>query len=197
MRRFDYFLQNYRERMARPWIPRGARVLDVGCLEGGFLDRLGDHIGPSVGVDPQANPQAGRNYEVRAEPFPSAAPPEDESFDSIVMLAVLEHIPEKDALAEACFRALRPGGRVIITVPSTWVDPIMAVLCAARFADGTSLEEHHGYDPRETPAVFGRHGFELEHHRRFQLGLNNLFVLRKPARSPAAAPALAGSVAHA
>ena len=45
--------------------------------------------------------------------------------------------------------------------------------------------------------MFGRHGFVLERHRRFQLGLNHLFVLRKPARSPAAAPALAGSAAHA
>ena len=83
-------------------------MLDVGCLQGEFLDRLGDHIGPSVGVDPQATPRSATNYELRAEPFPSATPPEDDSFDAIVMLAVLEHIPEKDALAEA---ASGPCGR--------------------------------------------------------------------------------------
>ena len=70
---------------------------------------------------------------------------------------------------------------VIVTVPAGFVDVIIHLLCKVRLADGMSLDEHHGYDPRTTPHVFGRFGFVLERHRRFQLGLNHLFVLRKPA----------------
>src|SRR5207302_9201701 len=101
-------------------------------------------------------------------------------FDAVVMLATLEHIRDKDPLGRACFRLLRPGGRLVITVPAGFVDTIVHVLCALRLADGMSLDEHHGYDPRTTPQVFGRHGFVLERWRRFQLGLNHLFVLQKP-----------------
>src|SRR5262249_42118589 len=92
----------------------------------------------------------------------------------------------KEPLARECRRLLRPGGRVIVTVPAPLVDRIIALLCRLRLADGMSLEEHHGFDPSATPAVFERHGFDLEHRSRFQLGLNFLFVFPNPTDTPAA-----------
>jgi SAM-dependent methyltransferase len=187
MRCIDRVLQNWRARKARPWIQEGAQVLDIGCHQGEFLNSLGERIGPSVGLDPLAVPETTPRYRVLNELFkpPMAFP--DGSFDAVVMLATLEHIRDKDPLARECWRLLRPGGRVIITVPSGFVDVIVHLLCKVRLADGMSLDEHHGYDPRTTPEVFGRHGFVLERWRRFQLGLNHLFVLRKPEAVPATA----------
>src|SRR5262249_2559691 len=110
-------------------------------------------------------------------------------------LATLEHIRDKGPLTRECARLLRPGGRVIVTVPSRFVDHIIDWLCRFRLADGMSLEEHHGYNPRTTPEVFGRSGFVLECWKRFQLGPTPLFVLRKPGidadRKPAAETGLA------
>jgi SAM-dependent methyltransferase len=180
MRILDRILQNWRARMARPWITAGAAVLDIGCHQGEFLNSLGEHIGPSVGLDPLTKPLVKPRYRLLAEPFLEPAPFQDQSFDVVVMLATLEHIKDKAPLARECNRLLRPGGRVIITVPSRRVDTIVDWLCRLGLADGMSLEEHHGYDPSTTPAVFGEHGFELEKWRTFQLGLNHLFVLRKP-----------------
>jgi 2-polyprenyl-3-methyl-5-hydroxy-6-metoxy-1,4-benzoquinol methylase len=97
------------------------------------------------------------------------------------MLATLEHIREVDPLARECRRMLRPNGRVIITVPSPRVDQVLQILRLVRLVDGMSLEEHHGFNPFETPDLFVRHGFEMEHCRRFQMGLNHLFVFKKPA----------------
>ena len=112
------------------------------------------------------------------------------------MLATLEHIVDKEPLASECARLLTPGGRMIITVPSKVVDSIVGVLVRLRLADGMSLEEHHGYDPATTPAVFESHGFEVEHHRRFQLGCNHLFVLRITGAAPTIQePAVSGTVA--
>jgi hypothetical protein len=74
------------------------------------------------------------------------------------------------------------------------VDPLIAVLCRLRLADGMSLDEHHGFDPRTTPRIFRRHGFALEHQRRFQFGLNHLFVLYKPAAAPAGEAAAEAAV---
>ena len=38
--------------------------------------------------------------------------------------------------------------------------------------------EHYGFDPRSVPEIFGSGRLRLERHRRFQLGLNHLFVFR-------------------
>jgi 2-polyprenyl-3-methyl-5-hydroxy-6-metoxy-1,4-benzoquinol methylase len=186
MRSVDRLLQAWRARKARPWISAGAKVLDVGCHQGEFLSSLGDRIGPSVGLDPLATCITTERYQLIPDILHVPSSFAEASFDAIVMLATLEHIRDKDSLAAECFRLLRPGGRVIITVPSHLVDALVHVLCMLRLADGMSLEEHHGYDPRQTPEIFARHGFVLEYRRRFQLGLNHLYVLRKESLPPSA-----------
>jgi SAM-dependent methyltransferase len=180
MRVIDRLLQQWRASVARPFIPPGARVLDIGCHQGEFLQSLGSHIGPSVGIDPLGNPETGPRYRLIRGLFQAPMPFSSQSFDAVVMLATLEHIREKDSLSRECFRLLSPGGRVIITVPSKFVDTIVEGLCLLRLAHGMSVEEHHGYDPNTTPAVFRRHGFTLKRARCFQLGLNHLFVFQKP-----------------
>ncbi len=184
MKGLDRILQAWRCREARPWVPRGARVLDVGCHQGEFLDSMAGRIGPSVGLDPLAIPAERGAIRLLAEPLREGSPFPDGSFDAIVMLATLEHVRDKATLARECARLAAPGGRLIISVPSRAVDPIVDWLVRLKVADGMSLEEHHGYDPMETPALFGRHGFEPERHRRFQLGCNHLFIFRRAAGPP-------------
>jgi SAM-dependent methyltransferase len=183
MRIADRLLQAWRAWKARPWVRPGARVLDIGCHQGEFLRGLGDRIGPSIGLDPLARPEAGPRFCIRAESFREPTAFADESFDAVVLLATLEHIRDKEPLARECRRLLTPGGRVIVTVPASVVDRIVAWLCRLRLADGMSLDEHHGFDPCQTPAIFARYGFDLEHAGRFQLGLNRIFVMRKRADS--------------
>lgn len=179
MRLLDRVLQKWRARKARRWIRDGSKILDIGCHQGEFLLALGNRIGPSVGLDPLATPYERGNVRISAEPFrkPLAFP--DASFDAIVMLATLEHIRDKQPLVEECARLLRQGGRLIITVPSKLVDRIVDVLVRFRLADGMSLDEHHGYEPLDTPKVFELGGFAVEHHGRFQLRCNHLFVLKR------------------
>jgi hypothetical protein len=42
-----------------------------------------------------------------------------------------------------------------------------------------SMHEHYGFDPVDTLRIFSAPRFSLVGHRRFQLGLNNLFVFEK------------------
>lgn len=97
------------------------------------------------------------------------------------MLAVLEHVPPEDQarLPAACFEILRPGGRIILTVPSSMVDRILKLLGALRLIDGMSMDEHYGFGAEVTVEIFRPPFFRLSHRRRFQLGLNNLFVFER------------------
>jgi hypothetical protein len=42
-----------------------------------------------------------------------------------------------------------------------------------------SLEEHFGFEPKDTPRIFSNPRFKLITHTSFQLGLNNLFVFER------------------
>ncbi len=180
--------------MAAPWIPRGARVLDVGCADGALFTQLRDRVAGGVGIDPGAiatDPTRGAAGPVAAGAregvrivrgrFPADAP--DEHFDAITMLAVIEHIPASGLpeLARAAAGALVPGGRLIATVPEPAVDQIVELLQKLRLAEGMALEEHHAFDTARLPGILAPAGFRLLWQRRFQLGLNNLFVFERRA----------------
>jgi SAM-dependent methyltransferase len=180
MKAVDRLLQSWREHQVRTWLKPRARVLDVGCHQGEFLERLGSAIHDSVGLDPLAQPRATSTYALRAVPFAEPLDYPAGRFDAIVLLATLEHIRDKAPLAREAKRLLSPGGRLIMTVPSPRVDDIVHTLVRLGLADGMSLDEHHGFKPEHTKPIFCAAGLELEHHSTFQLGLNHLFVFRQP-----------------
>jgi SAM-dependent methyltransferase len=186
MKWLDRKLQEIRLRSVLPYIGAGARVLDLGCADGILADLIPSMRG-YVGIDPDAPEHANssvRTY-VRGH-FPSALAPGDEPFDVIVVTAVLEHVPraEQPAFATACASNLVHGGRLALTVPAPAVDRILAILKRIALVDGMREDEHYGFDPSLTCGLFEASGFRLEHHRRFELGLNHLFVFQRTADVP-------------
>lgn len=181
MKRLDRVLQQWRIAQATKFIAPNSRVLDLACADGALFLQLGDRIREGIGIDPalKANTQLGR-FLLIAGWFPQDMP-DTEPFDAITMLAVLEHIPPEQAgiVARECARRLKPGGSLIMTVPSPAVDHILKILLSLRLIDGMSLEQHHGFDVRRTTGIFSQAGLELMCHRKFQLALNNLFVFKK------------------
>ena len=180
MKLADRVLQRWRLARALPWIRPGSHVLDVGSENGALFAGSRGRICSGVGVDlTEATSWPEGPWLRRTGPFPAAVP-EGDTYDAIVMLAVVEHVDEA-TLKEwgaACVRLLRPGGRVVVTVPSPLVDRILHIGMALRIFDGIAAHEHYGFDPRQLPDLFAASGLVLEHAAPFQLGLNNLFVFR-------------------
>jgi len=179
VRLVDIWLQNWRIHKAKKWVSLGARILDIGCHQGELFDKLGEGIGKSVGIDPRTHAKKATQYEIIQCSFSDQLPFAEASFDAITLLAVIEHIQNTEQLIKECKRVLTSTGSVIITVPAPIVDHIVEWLVRLHLSDGTSLEEHHGFDPTCLPALFKEQGFDLEHWTRFQLGLNNLMVFRR------------------
>lgn len=99
--------------------------------------------------------------------------------DTIVMLAVLEHLDP--ATVTACFHTfkaiLRPGGRLIITTPTHIAKPILDTLAFLHLLDPENIAEHkHYWNAVEMHTLAQASGFTVTHYNTFQLGFNQLAV---------------------
>ena len=180
MKQLDRELQRQRIAKALPFVKLGSHVLDVGCADGAVFRAAGDRITSGVGIDlQQPATWVGDPFELRVGEFPDVVEA-GETFDAITMLAVVEHAPrdELEKWAKAIPDMLVPGGPLVITTPSPKVDEILHLLIKVRLIDGMEAHEHYGFDPRAVPEIFGGGRLQLAHRRRFQLGLNHLFVFR-------------------
>lgn len=180
MKALDRYLRNVRIAKARRFLNKGDVVVDVGCADGSMFEKWSETTAYGYGVDPILEKEVSRpGFVLYPGHFPDALPSIE--CDLITMLAVLEHIPpdRQATLQEACYEMLNPGGRVVITVPSPRVDAILGILSALKMVDGMSLEEHYGFDPEATRALFTEPRFKLVHASSFQFGLNNLFVFAR------------------
>jgi ubiquinone/menaquinone biosynthesis C-methylase UbiE len=175
----DHFIARMRFRAALPHIRTGAKVCDLGCgLEAAFLDYATDKIAVGVGVDDQVEDGVrGRWKRVRAD-LRSPLPFPEREFDHVVMLAVLEHLVDPERVLREAFRVISPGGSLIMTWPSSMVDPILNVLHKLHLiSDEMESDEHQKRIPVESlQQMLQQIGFTKFLHRRFELGLNNLMV---------------------
>src|SRR5215475_15073643 len=175
----DHFIAKMRFRAAYPYIRSGSRVVDLGCgMEAAFLDYAGDKITHGVGIDDQVEDGVrGRWWRIRAD-ITAPLPLEPSQFDHVVMLAVLEHLRDPEPVLREAFRILAPGGTLIMTWPSSAVDPILAVLRNIGLVSSEmESERHQKRIPVEVlQAMLQRIGFRTFIHRRFEFGLNNLMI---------------------
>jgi len=181
MKSIDRLLQRWRISKARQFIKPGARVLDIGSADGALFRQLKISGVQGMGIDPTLKSNADADGVPLIAGFFPKDMPAVEAFDAITMLAVLEHFPpdQYENLRRGCVKFLKPGGRLVITVPSPAVDHILAMLKFLRLIDGMSLEEHHGFEVGLTTAIFPPEHFRLLQRATFQLGLNNLFVFER------------------
>jgi SAM-dependent methyltransferase len=168
-------------------------VLELGCGTGGLYGECRETVGRYVGIDvskgsvakaQQTFPDAEflwRNIDREELGF-------ENEFDSILMVALIEHVFNQGFLLDQCFRALRPGGRVILTTPTPFGNDIVHRIGAriGLFHSGAMDDHIVIYNKLRLGNAAREFGFTLEIHQRFQMGCNQLAVLQKPAEGAAA-----------
>jgi ubiquinone/menaquinone biosynthesis C-methylase UbiE len=155
-------------------ITGGERVLDVGCGSGAVTREIARRVGSSgvaVGLDPSPALLAvarelakeagvGDRIEFR-EGDALRLPLPDGSFDAVVCVTVLSHVPRGEAAIPEFIRVLRPGGRLGVfdldTDMTAFTHPDRALTrrIVAAASDAMAV---NGWLVRQLPSLFQRAG---------------------------------------
>jgi len=93
------------------------KLLDFGCGRKPYqnLFEVESYTGVDMArEDDWTKSYADVLYDGKRLPF------ENEMFDGILSTEVIEHIPDAEPAVEELFRVLKPGGKLLITVPFVW-----------------------------------------------------------------------------
>jgi len=151
------------------------RLLDVGCGPGNELVRR--YGGRGVGVDAFPWPGIDLVCDTRRIPFG------DGEFDTVTIVAALNHIPQREAVLRECHRLLAPGGQLLVTMIGPRIGWLRHRLIAWWDPDQRgrphAAGELDGMSDNQVCVLLAAAGFRLEGLRRFVCGLNRLYVARK------------------
>lgn len=133
----------------------GDRVLEVGCGRGHLVKHLREEGVDAIGVD--LNPAAAEHAVTEGISQMDATDLafEDGSFDAIVSMHAIEHIPDLDAALGEMVRVVRPGGQLVLVYPAEPVQGIFAVPTSI-ILHGTPLKAREVHCHQLTPRRLAR-----------------------------------------
>ncbi len=133
-----------------------ARILEVGCGTGHNFDMLGrfgtvEAIEIDDGARALAEQRLGRT--IMTAPLPALDGVADGTYDVIALLDVLEHISDDVTSLQSLKRKLKPGGKILLTVPA---NPWMWS------AHDLAHHHHRRYTQKSLNSVIARAGLKVD-----------------------------------
>ncbi len=137
------------------------RLLDVGCGTKPYERFF--HVDEYVGLDiesarSRASAAADQYYDGHQFPFGDAA------FDAVLCNQVLEHVFNPDEFVGEIHRVLKPGGRMVLTVPFVWDEHEQPF-------------DYARYSSFGLRALVEQHGFAIERQRKINANVSVIFQL--------------------
>jgi 2-polyprenyl-3-methyl-5-hydroxy-6-metoxy-1,4-benzoquinol methylase len=154
-------------------VPRGARVLDVGCASGYLAEPLRQMRAAKVvdGIELNRDDAAiarktCRNVVIGSAEDPATYAQLEGPYDAIIFGDVLEHLPNPSAAIRAARPLLAKGGVAISSIPNIAHYTIRASLLEGKFeyADSGILDRTHlrFFTKSTLKSLWSDNGFEVE-----------------------------------
>ena len=167
------FLREQRFKAVAPYLK--GRVLDFGCGAGELCQQVAPEY--YVGVDsdvPLLNQAKQRFPDYR---FLPKLPDAEERFDTIVALAVIEHVADAAQTLKDLAQRLntQPLAQIVCTTPHPAVEWVHTAGATVGLFSRQAHEEHEQLlGPAQLPEVAARAGLHITSYSRFLYGANQL-----------------------
>ena len=151
-------------------------MLDVGSSSGALARHVSRDNYVGFEIDLASKEQARRDFpgHIFLDELPS------ELFDTVVALAVVEHLSKPAVTVGEWTACTRPGGRLVLTTPHRafrWAHEAGAKM---GLSSQVAADDHETLFTKSTlVAELRKLPLTLEHYRRFLFGMNQLFVFRR------------------
>ncbi len=173
------FLQKQRYKMVIPYLK--GDVLDLGCglaTVSEFLEPDQRYVGVEVSAPWMDYLRSHRpQYDFYQRDFDIEQLNLDQKFDTILLIAVIEHLEKPGFLLKQLPGLLKPAGKVVITTPSPLGDRIHQIGAKIGLFSKEAQHEHETiFTLASLQSIAIDNGLELTQARKFLLGGNQLFI---------------------
>lgn len=183
-----------RNNLVLRYIESAESLLDIGCGQGYLLARSPCYR--NIGIDEfrylkYIKDRQGKVIESSMEQgkrIEKELPFDGDSFDYVTMIAVIEHLPYPDEIIQECHRVLKTDGLLIVTTPLSILEKVLPFLDKGSelFSYNRPKDVHLAYYGLNEMNRLTMGLFSLLMYKRFQLGVNQLFVYKKNRHESAA-----------
>jgi len=173
---FSLWLRSRRFNQAQPYLQ--GRILDYGCGVGALAGFCRPNVYVGMDRDEVLIDMARKNHPGYCFVMDV---PETERFDTIVSLAVLEHVEHPASLLKKFKEMLNPMGHIILTVPHPrfeWIHKTGSKM--GLFSQYAGQDHKQRIDYNHMQNLAKATGLAIVKYSRFLFGANQLFILTKP-----------------
>ena len=153
----------------------GRRVLDVGCGGGLLSEAMAAEGAQVTGIDLSEQLidiarlhllESGLKADYRVISAEAMAAEQPAGFDAVTCMEMLEHVPDPQAIVQACFDLLKPGGRLFLSTinrtPAAFALAVVGAEYVARLLPKGTHDYRSFIKPSELAAALRQSGFQLE-----------------------------------
>lgn len=181
----ESFLRKMRINKVLPIIKKypNSKLLDIGCgFNYKFLLKVEPYISKGYGIDFKVPELKNGKIKTKQMKIEKKLPFMDNMFDIVTMLAVLEHLESPFHIIKEIERILKPGGKLILTVPSKITQSVLELFAfRLRIIDKNEIADHKKYYNYLELKKLMRQAKHLKivKHKYFQFYMNNFCIVKK------------------
>lgn len=167
-------LEQLRILKVRSHIPKNGVLVDIGCGDNmPLIKAISGSMKKCIGIDIDTSKKKFGNVEIVPMNIQKKIDLPSNTANVITMLAVLEHLQYPDEVLKECKRILKPGGVLLVTVPSPSNEPLLNVLSWFMLVRREMIHQHENYfTPERLKKMCKNAGYSKYSVELFELGYN-------------------------